>query len=268
MRSYFNIPYAPEVSETCRLDIFIPEGDRAMLLPAFVSIHGGHWKSGTKEDQWSLCKEIAMQGWVAVAVDYRLSGEAPFPAAVSDLRHAIRFLRENSSEIGINRHCIVAEGHSAGGHLAALLGVLPESVIWDDDVAFSDTSSRCQGVISIAAHYDLQGVSDTVIDETTLAALRQFLPSADDNLSEGLRLASPEFYVDEYAAKFMVIHGDGDKVAPFYHAEVFADNIEGATGNTTELITLPGEGHKIWDNPAVFPEMLRFLQGIRREFNA
>ncbi|MEM7673497.1 MAG: alpha/beta hydrolase, partial [Verrucomicrobiota bacterium] len=150
VRSYFNIPYAPEVSATCRLDIFIPEGDRAMLLPAFVSIHGGHWKSGSKESQWALCSQLALEGWVAVAVDYRLSGEAPFPAAVTDLRHAIRFLREHSSEIGINRSCIIAEGHSAGGHLASLLGVLPERVVWDDDDAYYGVSSRCQGVVSIA----------------------------------------------------------------------------------------------------------------------
>lgn len=266
--TYRNLAYAPEVSEACRLDLFVPDIDRAMLLPAMVSIHGGHWDSGSRVDQWKLCSDLAAQGWIAAAVDYRLSDEAPFPAAVCDLRHAIRYLRAHASDLGINRHCIVAQGHSAGGYLASMLGVLPSSVVWDDDRAFTGISSRCQGVVSIAAQYDLQGVADTVIDEKTLESLRKFLPTADDDLSEGLRLASPEFYVDEDAARFMVIHGDGDKVAPFYHAEVFADNVEGATSKDVDLITLPGEGHCIWDNPAVFPEMLRFINALRREFNA
>ena len=239
-----------------------------MLLPVIISIHGGCWDSGSRVDQWKLCSEFAKQGWIAVAVDYRLSDEAPFPAAVTDLRHAIRYLKANALDLGINRHCVVAQGHSAGGHLAAMLGVLPEEVIWEDDKAFPGISSKCDGVISVAAHYDLQGVADTVIDARTQAALRKFLPSADDDLSEGLRLASPEFYVDEHAARFMVIHGDADKVAPFYHAEVFADNIEGETSETAELITLPGEGHKIYDNPAVFQEMSRFLAKLREAKNA
>ena len=266
--SYVNIPYAPEVSEACRLDVFVPEGEYAMLFPAVVSIHGGRWESGSKVDQWKLCSELARKGFVAVSVDYRLSDEAPFPAAISDVRRAIRFLRAHAVELRINRHCVIAHGHSAGGHLASMLGVLPDSVIWDEDDSYADMSSRPQGVISIAAHYDLQGVADTVIDEPTLAALRKFLPSADDDLSEGLRLASPEFYVDENAAHFLVIHGDADKVAPFYHAEVFADNVEGETSRDVDLITLPGEGHAIWEDPAVFPEILRFIQKIRREFNA
>ena len=226
------------------------------------------WESGSRVDQWKLCSELARQGWIAVAVDFRLSDEAPFPAAVTDLRHAIRFLREHALELGINRHCIVAEGHSSGGHLAAMLGVLPESIIWDDDRAFPGVSSKPQGVVSIAAHYDLQGVADTVIDEKTLEALRKFLPSADDDLSEGLRLASPEFHVDEAAARFQVIHGDADKVAPFYHAEVFADSVESETSQEADLITLPGAGHVIWEDPVVFPEILRFIQNLRREFNA
>ena len=266
--TYTDVRYAPEVSEACKLDIFVPEGDRAMLLPTVISIHGGCWDSGSRVDQWKLCSQFALLGWIAIAVDYRLSDEAPFPAAVTDLRHAIRFLKAHAMDFGINRHCIVAQGHSAGGHLAAMLGVLPEELIWDDDRAFPEISSKCDGVISVAAHYDLQGVADTVIDERTLTALKKFLPSADDDLSEGLRLASPEFYVDENAARFMVIHGDADKVAPFYHAEVFADNVEGETSKPAELITLRGEGHKIWENPAVFPEMTRFLAKLRESRNA
>ena len=266
--TYTDVSYAPEVSEVCKLDMFVPEGDRAMLLPTVISIHGGCWDSGSRVDQWRLCAQFAKEGWIAVAVDYRLSDEEPFPAAVTDLRHAIRFLRTHAMDFGINRHCIMAHGHSAGGHLAAMLGVLPDEVVWDDDPAFPGISSKCHGVISVAAHYDLQGVADTVNDDRTLEALRKFLPSADDDLSEGLRLASPEFYVDENAAQFMVIHGDADKVAPFYHAEVFADNIEGATSQPAELITLRGAGHKIWNDPAVFPEMARFMAELRRECNA
>ena len=65
-----------------------------------------------------------------------------------------------------------------------------------------------------------------------------------------------------------MIHGDADKVAPFYHAEVFADSVESETSKEADLITLPGEGHAIWDNPALFPEIYRFVQDLRREYNA
>jgi len=86
-------------------------------------IHGGGWKSGSKEMQIPLAQQISARGYVTVCVEYRLSPEALYPAAVHDIKAAIRFLRAHAEEYGIDPGKIAVSGCSAGGHLAALAGM-------------------------------------------------------------------------------------------------------------------------------------------------
>ena len=102
------------------MDVYRPKGEWGQL-PAVVCIHGGGWAKGDRSSHANLAKALAARGYVAATISYRLSGESPFPAQIHDCKAAVRFLRANASEYGINPDKIGAIGLSAGGHLTALL---------------------------------------------------------------------------------------------------------------------------------------------------
>jgi acetyl esterase/lipase len=112
------------------LDMLVPEPPPGRRLPAVVYVHGGGWESG--ERQLALVPWInpllAGNGFVAVSVGYRLSGEAPFPAQMEDVTAAVRWLRDNAAMYGVDPDQIGAWADSAGGHLAALLALTTDTV--------------------------------------------------------------------------------------------------------------------------------------------
>lgn len=105
------------------LDVFCPDGDTSKRYPGVLLVHGGGWQSGDKSQMHTIGKELAANGYVAVAVEYRLSPEAKYPEAVFDLKSAIRWMRANADKIMLDTKYIASLGTSAGGQLASLLGV-------------------------------------------------------------------------------------------------------------------------------------------------
>ena len=116
-----DIAYAP-VSGAQKLDLHLPAqaGDR---LPLVVVIHGGAFLMGDKTMDAEEIAALVDAGFAAAALNYRLSGEARFPAAVEDVKAAVRFLRANAAEYGLDPDRFGAFDASAGGHLACMLGV-------------------------------------------------------------------------------------------------------------------------------------------------
>lgn len=115
--------------------------------PAVILIHGGGWKSGNKEMMMPLAQNIASQGYHCFAVEYRLSGEAKYPAGIEDVLEAIRFLKSNGAQFNINPDKIAVLGTSSGGQMAALIGTkyseLVSAVIDIDGIlAFSHPQSQ------------------------------------------------------------------------------------------------------------------------------
>ncbi|MEB2777784.1 pectinesterase family protein [Algoriphagus sp. D3-2-R+10] len=105
-----------------KVDVFSPKGVES-LRPAIVMIHGGGWKSGDKELQIPMAIALAEKGFVAAVVEYRLSPEAQYPAAIHDVKEAIRWLKAHAMEFGIDTSRIAISGSSAGGQIAALVGL-------------------------------------------------------------------------------------------------------------------------------------------------
>src|SRR5204863_5499187 len=85
-----------------------------------ILLHGGGWRVGSKEMMTELAQALAGQGFVALPAQYRLLGQAPWPAPIQDVKSAIRWARRNASTLGIDPHKIALEGFSAGAHLALL----------------------------------------------------------------------------------------------------------------------------------------------------
>jgi arylsulfatase A len=147
------IPYASyEIDSTKKdllMDVSFPSAS-SELLPAVIFVHGGGWSKGTRQDGSRTIEALAHGGYFAATIDYRLTGEAGFPAAVHDCKAAIRFLRSNAEELGIDSDNIAIVGFSAGGHLATLAGLSSGVPELDGAMGTSDISTTvaCIGSIS------------------------------------------------------------------------------------------------------------------------
>jgi acetyl esterase/lipase len=117
-----NVVYASIGNRQLHMDLFEPAKSRGKSFPAILFIHGGGWSSGDRSMEFPLAQRLAAGGFVTAAVEYRLSPEARYPAAVCDLKAAVRWLRAHASAYHIDTTKIGVCGGSAGGHLAALLG--------------------------------------------------------------------------------------------------------------------------------------------------
>jgi len=104
--------------------------EREERSPGILIIHGGGWRSGDKEQLGALADQLALAGYSSFAINYRLSTQALYPAAVCDVKAALRWMRLNADSLGIDPGKIVALGFSAGGQLAALVGTTAGSSVF------------------------------------------------------------------------------------------------------------------------------------------
>ena len=125
-----NIPYRTDKGPNTLLDLAQPAnfGEKEGR-PVIMIIHGGGWSAGSKNDMVyrNLMLDYALKGYVTVNVEYRLTGEAPFPACIEDVRCAVRWVKAHAKELRINPERIGCYGHSAGGHLTLMLGVAADN---------------------------------------------------------------------------------------------------------------------------------------------
>ncbi len=117
-----DIPYATYDTRELRLDLYLPPGsDDRRAMPGVIVVRGGGWRSGDKDAFAFIAGQLAKEGFVAASIEYRTSSEAKFPAAVHDVKAAVRWMRARAATYGIDPNAIGAIGGSAGGHLVALL---------------------------------------------------------------------------------------------------------------------------------------------------
>jgi len=227
------------------LDLYCPEKVSGSL-PVIVWIHTGGWSKGRKE----RCPAVALvqDGYAVASIDYRLTSTAPFPAQIEDCKAAVRWLRANASTYHLDPDHIGVWGHSAGGHLAALLGTsggVRELEGTGDNMSYS---SRVQAVCDVAGPSDLvrlyQEASQSRGDKSgkvmsDIAALVG--SSAEQNVTTSTA-ASPIHYVSKDDPPFLLIHGENDATIPVTQAESFAAALK-AAGVETTLEIANGRGH-------------------------
>jgi acetyl esterase/lipase len=143
-----NIAYRHIGNRELLLDIFYPKNTN-QKKPAVLLLFGGGWKSGDKSQNQTMAAKLANNGYVAVSAEYRLSPEAIYPAAVYDLKSAIRWMRVNTNKYGIDTSQIAVMGCSAGGQLAALIGATNKNNLFEDTIGNANHSSSVQAVIDI-----------------------------------------------------------------------------------------------------------------------
>lgn len=215
---FSEIPYARTGGHSLKLDLHLPL--RAARAPLIIWVHGGAWRSGSKKDM--PLEKLVEEGYAVASVDYRLSTQARFPAQIHDLKAAVRFLRGQGGKWGLPVRKIVIAGESAGGHLAALVGVSNghtelEGEIGDDRAQ----SSEVQGIISFYGGANLT----TILQQSTPHGLSVRIPALDlllggqpDSVPSLARLASPVFHVDRRDPPLLLLHGDQDQQMPVNQA--------------------------------------------------
>lgn len=144
-----NISYRNTGTRDLQLDIFYPKIKPKPLLPAVLIIHGGGWRSGDRSQHVPLAQKLAERGFVAVTVEYQLSTEALYPAAVYDLKAAVRWMRANAKKYHIDPDKIVSLGFSAGGQLAALLGATNEKIAFEGNLGNTQFSSKINAIVDL-----------------------------------------------------------------------------------------------------------------------
>ena len=209
-----DIEYARAGELSLKLDLHLPI--KIPLSPMIVWVHGGAWRSGSKKDL-PLGKLVEV-GYAMASVEYRLSTQARFPAQIHDLKAAIRFLRGHGNEWQLPTQKILIAGDSAGGHLAALVGVSNGHPDLEGDVGNERTqSSAVQGIISFYGGANLT----TILQQSTphglevrVPALHLLLGGQPADVPALARLASPVFHVDPNDPPLLLLHGDQDPQMP------------------------------------------------------
>ena len=209
------VEYARVGSRALLLDIYQP-ADRSGPSPLVVWVHGGAWRAGSRSKV--PVTELTKHGFAIASVDYRLSGEAGFPAQVHDIKAAIRFLRASSQSFGFDPQRFVIAGASAGGHLAALAGVSHKHEALEGTVG--DDSTESSDVQAIVSFYGASNLA-TILSQSTphglsvrVPALQLLLAGQPANKPDLARLASPVSHVDGKDPPLLLIHGDQDPQMP------------------------------------------------------
>ncbi len=149
VRAAYNVPYCTLGPRSLQLDVFYPKARRRKGYPAVLFVHGGGWRSGDRSQHVPMAQQLAARGYVTVTAEYRLSPEALYPAAVHDLKAAIRWLRANAKQYPIDTSRIAVWGFSAGGQLAALVGTTNGDAQLEGTACHTSHSSRVQAIVDV-----------------------------------------------------------------------------------------------------------------------
>ncbi len=248
------VTYARYGDRTQEMDVYRPKGAWGEL-PAVVCIHGGGWAKGNRLSHEKVAQGLAARGYVAATISYRLSGEAPFPAAIHDCKAAVRFLRANAKEYGIDSENIGAIGLSAGGHLTALLAASGGAAELEGDGGSAGFSSVIQAAVPMGAQTDFLSERTREISATEDRGQiwRQFLGGAQQDRLATYRLASPLHHLDEKDPPCWFITGETDD--PSTHAGAFRSRMKelGIPSGVTVIKDAPHPflGKQVW-----FDEMI------------
>ena len=220
-----DVTYARYGDRTLEMDIYRPR-EAWGQLPAIVCIHGGGWAKGNRTSHEKVAQALAARGYVAATISYRLSGEAPFPAAIHDCKAAVRFLRANATAYGIDADHIGAIGLSAGGHLTALLATSDGVQDLEGEGGHAGVSSAIQAAVPMGAQTDLlsRRTRDISAAEERGRIWRQFLGGSMETQEATYRLASPLQHLDAGDPPCWCITGETDD--PSTQADRFRDQME------------------------------------------
>jgi acetyl esterase/lipase len=242
------VHYADPNGKTMKLTRWSPRDKEAGPRPGILLIHGGAWAMGSRKKMRPYGEAFAEAGYVAVSVDYRKLPKYAFPHCLHDVKAAVRWMRLNAEDLGLDPNRIAVMGQSAGGHLAALLATTAQEENFKGD-ANSGPSSAVQSAIVMYGPTDLRPLGAYIKkNEGRLVGRRfrrffsDFFTREQQGVVDPYGAASPVLYVDEQTSPIFLIHGADDKLVTTAHSRAMLQAMAQA-GVPGKLIELEGEKH-------------------------
>jgi acetyl esterase/lipase len=215
-----DIEYGTGGERKLQLDLYLPK-DRKKATPAIIFIHGGAWKSGKRSDMKFYCIKFAEKGYVTATVTYRLMDEACFPAAVHDVKCAVRWLRANAAKYQVDPKHIAVSGNSAGGHLSMMIGYSNDPLL-EGSGGNNNVSSRVSAVVNFYGPTDL--TTDFAKEQELV---NKFIGGKTfDEAPDAFKLASPLFHLTRDDPPTLIFHGTIDSVVPVVQADILAEKLK------------------------------------------
>jgi acetyl esterase/lipase len=264
--SFTDLAYADQ-SEAQKLDLYIPTtGDGP--FPVVVMVHGGGFMFGDKADGAGLTgvDQLLEAGYAVASINYRLSGEAIWPAQINDAKAAVRFLRANAAQYNLDPEHVGAWGASAGGNLVAMLGTTCDVAEMEGaELGNADQSSCVQAVVDWFGPIDFLAM-DAQFAGTECPATHDAADSPESMLvgapiqtvPEVVATTNPMNYIDATDAPFLIQHGSADCNIPPVQGKNLADAL-GADKATYTLIDGAGHGGGPFATPENLQLVLDFL---------
>jgi acetyl esterase/lipase len=256
-----DVVYARYGERALKLDLYRPKR-QAGLLPAVVIVHGGGWINGDKTKFRGLAQRLAERGYVTAAIEYRLAGEAKFPAAVHDCNAAVRWLRANADTYGIDPQHIGAVGGSAGGHLVGLMAAAPHLRELQGEGGNAGVSSQLQAAVVMAGPLELATgpVAERSRHQPEISNSNRWLDKTVDEAPELYRLASPSTHLSSTTPAMLFMHGELDH--PEQNAASRKRLVE--LGVPTALKVYKNGKHGCWNQHPWFDVMLDDIDDFLR----
>ncbi|HMC77345.1 MAG TPA: alpha/beta hydrolase [Vicinamibacterales bacterium] len=250
-----DIVYAQYGPRQLKLDVYRPpEFYQAGAAPGIVAVRGGAWREGDKEFFGYIAGQLAMEGFVTASVEYRTSDEATFPAAVQDVKAAVRWMRTHAAEYGVDPNAIGAIGGSAGAHLVAMLATTTAAAL-EGEGGNPAASSAVQAVVAMGGAYDLESRGN--VGPEFISAVTDFVGAPLEAHAEAVAAASPIRHVSRRSAPLLLLHSPTDPLAPFGQA-VAMEQAYRRAGAIVLLKAIDAPGiHGFWGNPRYFGEARR-----------
>lgn len=238
-----NLRYAPGAGRRHLLDVYRPRGG-CHDAPVLLQIHGGGWVIGTKRQQaLPLMMHMSAAGWVCVAANYRLSPKATWPDHLVDVKAALAWVREHIAEYGGDPDFVVVTGGSAGGHLAALVGLTANRPEYQPGFESADTSVAAAvpiygvyDLLDLFEHHGPKGRGHAWLAKMIMKATAEEEP-------ERYRSASPIEQVHPDVPPFLVVHGSADNLVPVDQARRFVRDMRAVSRAPVGYAEIRGASH-------------------------
>lgn len=254
---YKDVVYESFGSRKLHLDLFEPK-IKSGKLPIVLIIHGGGWRTGDKKMEWPTAINLAQKGFIAATIEYRLSPEAKYPAAIHDLKSAVRWIRANHEQLGVNPNKIIVSGVSAGGELAAFLGATGDMKKFEGTGSNLKVSSKVNAVVDIDGILDFTHPAESNKDvdpEKPSAGKAWFGVSYAEDPSLWIE-ASPINYISQNMPPILFINSSHDR----YHAgRDYAIEKMNSYGIYSEVRTIKDTPHTFWLFHPWFEETMKYL---------
>lgn len=259
MKTYKNISFKKVEGHELYLDVYMPEEQNPPLI---MWIHGGGWKELNRE--WNLIMPMLHRGFAIASVDYRYSDEGAFPTQMYDLKDALLYLKQHAQEYGYDASKVVVSGDSAGGHLAAMVGVSVGNRDWETE----DGDYSVQAVVEFcgATLFPPEARPENEAEDTKTAVPQMLGAPLWSKTSRGrAAVASPLSYVDGTEPPFLILHGSEDPVVPVSNPRALRNALEEA-GDAVHMYFVPGGHHglsgKLVDD-IIYEFLQYYLNGVK-----